>query len=328
MRRRAAMAGGIGSLLWGSEVTWSQTNDPSKPTRLIVPFGPGSGVDALGRALGQHLQISTAAAVVVENREGAAGSIGTRSVASAAADGHTLLMAASPPFAVTPILQKTPAYQPIDDFTPIVRVAEMPMVLVASRHSPVTTFAELVTYAKAHPGKLDYASAGVGVPSHLFMEQLKRALGLDLTFVPYKGTGQMYTDVISGQVPLATVSLGVASPHLISGAWRALAVGLDKRHARFPDIPTIKELSPTVDLSGNMKVWYGLLGPRGLPRKAVEEIYLAAEKAAQRPEFSAVVSSQFAELALQGPQAFTHSLNAHYQENLQLIRSLGLVATL
>lgn len=328
MRRRTAIAGGMGSLLLGSGMARSQTSDTSGPLRLVIPFGPGSGLDAMGRALSQYLKIPSSASVVVENREGAAGSIGARAVASAAPDGRTLLLAASPPFAVTPTLQKSPAYHPVQDFTPIARIAEMPMVLVASRSSPVGTFSELVAFAKSHPGKLDYASAGAGVPSHLFMEQLKRSLGLELTFVPYKSTSQMYTDVISGLVPLATVSLGVAKPHLASGAWKALAIGLDKRHALFPDIPTIKEVSPAIDLSGNMKVWYGLLGPQGLPSQSVERIYLGVEKAVQRPEFAASVSSQLAELALQGPREFADSLASHYQMNLQLIKSLGLAATL
>lgn len=328
MRRRAAIAGGVGALLLGSGVARSQASDTSRPLRLVIPFGPGSGLDAIGRALSQHLKLASSSSIVVENREGAAGAIGAQAVVSAAPDGHTLLLAASPPFAITPTLQKAPAYHPVQDFTPIARIAEVPMVLVASRNSPVSTFAELVAFAKSHPGKLDYASAGVGVPSHLFMEQMKHSLGLDLTFVPYKGTGQMYTDVISGQVPLATVSLGVAKPHLASGAWKALAIGLDKRHALFPDIPTIKEVSPSVDLSGNMKVWYGLLGPRGLPRQDVQAIYLGVEKAVLRPEFAASVTSQSAELALQGPQEFANSLASHYQTNLQLVKSLGLAGTL
>ncbi|WP_159596187.1 Bug family tripartite tricarboxylate transporter substrate binding protein [Hydrogenophaga sp. BPS33] len=328
MRRRTAIAGGIGSLLVSSGVAHAQTPDAARPLRLLIPFGPGSGLDAMGRALSLYLKVPSAGAMVVENREGAAGAIGARAAASAPPDGHTLLLAASPPFAVTPTLQKSPSYHPVQDFTPIARIAEMPMVLVASRSSPVGTFAELVAYAKAQPGKLDYASAGAGVPSHLFMEQLKRSLGLNLTYVPYKSTGQMYTDVISGLVPLATVSLGVAKPHLASGAWKALAIGLDKRHPLFPDIPTIREVSPTVDLASNMKVWYGLLGPKGLPRQTVDALYQGVEKAVQTPEFAASVRAQFAELALQGPREFTDSLASHYQMNLQLINSLGLAATL
>lgn len=327
MRRRAAIVTGVSSLMTSSGWVRSQPLEEARPLRLIIPFGPGSGVDAIGRTLAQQLPLPSISSVVVENREGASGSIGAKAVAVAAPDGYTLLLAANPPFAVTPLLQKAPGYHPVQDFTAIARLAEMPMVLVASRHSTVGSFSELIAYTKRHPGRLDYASAGVGVPSHLFMEQLKGALGLDLTFIPYKSTGQMYTDVISGQVPLATVSLGVAAPHIASGAWRPLTIGLAQRHVRFPDVPTIREVSPAIDLSGNMKIWYGLLGPRELPRKTAEAIYVAVARTAQSAAFSATLNAQFAELALQDPQAFSGTVTSNYEMNRKLIDKLGLTAT-
>jgi len=328
MQRRSLVLAGVGLMASAGSGTAAQADDASRPLRMVVPFGPGSGLDAIGRALAQTMGKNFDSAVIVENREGAAGAIGARAVAGASADGHTLLLAANPPFAVMPILQKQPSYDPIQDFTPIARIAEMPMVLVASRHSPLASFSDMTAYAKANPGKLNYASAGVGVPSHLFMEQLKKSLGLDLTFVPYKSTGQMYTDVISGQVPLATVSLSVAKPQLDAGTWKALAIGLPRRHKDFPDIPTIGEVSPSVDLSNCMTVTYGLLGPRGLPAQELRKSYEQVAKATKSPEFSAVLQSQFAELALQGPEEFSATLAANHRANSLLIQGLGLAASM
>lgn len=328
MQRRSVVLAGVGLVATGSSGFAADADEASYPLRMVIPFGPGSGLDAIGRALARTVGKNSDTAVIVENREGAAGAIGARAVAGSKPDGHTLLLAADPPFAVMPILQKSPSYDPIEDFTAIARIAEMPMVLVASRRSSLASFAELTAYAKANPGKLDYASAGVGVPSHLFMEQLKKSLGLDLTFVPYKSTGQMYTDVISGQVPLATVSLSVAKPQLDAGTWKALAIGLPRRHKDFPDIPTIGEVSPKVDLSNCMTVSYGLLAPRGVPPQEVEKIYEQVAKAARSPDFAEGLQSQFAELALQGPQEFSATLASNHQANSLLIRSLGIASSM
>lgn len=303
----------------------AQADFPARPIRIITPFGTGTASDALLRALARKLGEQLPQPVVVENREGASGTIGTRAAAAAPADGHTLLFGVSPPFAVTPLLQKEAGYDPVRDFTPITRLAEVPMVLVASRHAPFSTFKEFVAHARAHPGKLDYASAGIGVPSHLFMEQLKQSLGLEITFVPYKATGQMYTDVIAGQVPLAMVALGAARPHLASGAWRALAVGSVQRHALLPAVPTIQEAVPGGQLS-RLSIWFGLLAPRGLPQRLAARLHAEVEKAARSPEFDAVLQAQSAELALQEPAVFGRTLQSEFAANQRLIAALRLPA--
>lgn len=325
MKRRNLVLGltAATAALWHSAS--AQPEFPARPVRLVTPFGAGTASDTLLRALGRKLAEAWGGAVVVENREGASGVIGTRFVASAPPDGHTLLLAVSPPFAVTPLLQKDAGYDPLQDFVPIARIAEVPMVLVASAKAPFASFDAFVRHARAHPGRLDYASAGIGVPSHLFMEQLKQTLGLDISFVPYKSTGQMYTDVISGQVPLAMVAVGAARPHLESGAWRALAIGAAARHPLLPSVPTMQELTAGVDLSG-MSIWFGIMAPRGLPAELARRLSADVERAARSADFQAVLAAQLATPLNEDARAFATFLQTSQRRNLQLIQGLKLPA--
>lgn len=325
MKRRTFAAAAVAATCLAGPTAWAQADYPSRPIRIITPFGTGTASDALLRGLARKLGDQLGQPVVVENREGASGTIGTRAVATAPADGYTLLFAVSPPFAVTPLLQKASTYDPVHEFTPVARVAEVPMVLVASRNAPFSTFAELTAYARAHPGKVDYAAAGIGVPSHLFMEQVKQLLGLHLTFIPYKSTSQMYTDVVAGQVPLAMVALGAARPQVEAGAWRALAVGSAERHPALPSVPTIHEVVPGGQLK-RLSIWFGVLGPHGLPAALVARLQTEIDKAARSPEFDTVLKGQFADLSVQNAAEFGAALASEYAANQRLIRALNLRA--
>jgi tripartite-type tricarboxylate transporter receptor subunit TctC len=305
----------------------AQAGYPSRPVRIILPFGPGTSSDAVLRALSTRLAEQMKVPVVVENREGAGGRIGAAAVASAPADGYTLLLATNPPFVVAPLIQKRPAYDAAADFTAVTKIASIPMVLVASNKAPFADFAGMETYARRNPGKLDYASAGIGVPSHLFMEQFKRSLGLHITFIPYRATGQMYTDVVAGHVPLAMLALGAARPYIQSGELRGLAMGSPARSNLMQAVPTFQEVTSKKELAEAISIWIGILGPPGLPADIAARLDAEIRTAVQSPDVAAVLAAQGATLSLQGPAAFDAELRRAKQASAELLADLKLLAS-
>ena len=293
---------------------------PAKQIRIIVPFGTSSGLDPVARAIGERMAEQMATPVVIENREGAGGQLGVLAAAAAPADGSTIVLVVSPPFAAAPYLQKRPAYDPVANFTPIARVVTTPLMLIASNHAPFKTFADMVDYARLNPGKLNYASAGIGTASHLKMEQLKLALGLDIAFVPYKSTGQQMTDTIGGQVQLSMPSLAGGLPQVTGGNVRALAVGSLQRSPLLPDVPTFAEASRVPELEA--VVWYGFMAPRGLSEPLVARLSAEIEKALASSQMAKVAASMGAERAFQGPADFAATLQRSADEARKLIGEL------
>ena len=301
----------------------AQERYPVSTLKIIVPFGASSGPDPVGRRLAERLAEQMGITVVVENREGAGGSLGAQAVANAPADGSVILIVASPPFASAPFLQKRPAYDPVAHFTPIARVLTTPLMLVASKHAPFTNFDEFREYAKRHPGKLNYASSGTGSGSHLFMESLKMAAGnLDVTFVPYKSTGQQMTDVIGGQVQLNVPSVAGAIQQVKAGNVRALAVGSARRSPLMPDVPTFAEASGTPGLEAT--VWYGIFGPRGMPDAVAQRLSAEIGRAIATPQITALLESMGAEPAFQGSAEFVQTVARGVGDARRLIDALKL----
>ena len=251
-------------------VVHAQSDFPSKPVRMIIPFGASSGLDPVGRALAERMTQQMGHSVVVENREGAGGTVGVKAGASAAPDGYTITMVVHPPFAASPYLQRRPPYDPIKDFAPIARVSNTPLILIAYNNAPFKSMAEMISYAKANPGKLNYASSGIGTASHLYMEQMKLANNLNIVFVPYKSTGQQMTDTIGGQVHLSLPSLIGGMPQVQGNRVRLLAVGTAKRHPSIPDTPTFAEGFNQPGFEG--VVWYGFVAPAGTPAAIVNRL--------------------------------------------------------
>jgi len=240
---------------------------PSNPVRIVVPFGPGSGADIIGRILADKLSEQMSARVFVENRDGAGGSIGSTQVAGAQPDGHTLLLI---PSSFTVSLLPTPPYDPVKDFTAISKLAALPLVVVAGADAPFKTLSELVNYARANPGKLSYATSGKGASSHLEFELIKHRYKLNIPDVPYKSFGQAITDTISGQVSFYFAALPATLPHIRSGKVRGIAMGGLQRSEQAPDVPTIAE---SLNLPGyEASVWYGVLAPVGTPRNIISQI--------------------------------------------------------
>src|SRR5688572_15071345 len=241
---------------------------PNRPIKMIVPFPPAGATDIVGRIVAARLQERLGQPVVVENRPGAGGSLGSDLAAKAAPDGYTILMATSSTHSIGPVLQKLP-YDPIKDFAPITHVANVPNVLVASPKLAVKDLKELVALARSQPGKLNYASAGVGSITQLNAELFKMIAKVDVVHVPYKGTALSTADLANGNVAMLFDSLASALPNIKSGNVRPLALNAPKRSALLPEIPTLAEAGmPEFDLY----TWFGMFAPAGTPPEAVARI--------------------------------------------------------
>src|SRR5882672_5928340 len=262
---------------------------PSRPIRLIVPFPPGGSTDILARVLGEKLAQGLAQPVVIDNRPGAGGSIGAEAVARAAPDGYTLMMGHLGTLAVNPAIYKNLPYDPVKSFAPVSLMAIVPSVLVVNPSLPVASAAELIAYARAHPGKLAYGSAGNGSTSHLTTEYFKLATGTDILHVPYKGVGPMLTDMISGQLSMGINGAPAVMPHVSSGRLRALAVTGLTRLPSLPQIPTLDESGVKgFDASG----WYGILVPAGTPGAIVAKLNAEIRRIMQTPDLRARLDNE------------------------------------
>ena len=263
-----------------SVVTMAQAQSfPTKPIRVIVPSVAGGGTDITARTIAPKMSEILGAQVVVENRAGAAMIIGSEAVARAAPDGHTLLMGIST-MTINPFVYKKLPYDTVRDFAPLSQIVSLPNVLVVHPSLPSKTVKDFVALAKARPGTLNYASAGVGSSLHLSMELLMLMTGMRLEHVPYKGSAPAVFDLLSGQVVALTGTMLTVIPYIRNGRLRALGVTSLKRSSVMPDIPTIAEAS----VPGYESVqWYGLLAPGGTPREIIAKIHDAASRATQDP---------------------------------------------
>lgn len=265
---------------------------PTKPLRLIVPFPPGGLLDILGRQLGPPLSAQLGQAVIVENRAGANGTLGYDAAVKSAPDGHTLVIGGGSAFVVNPLLNPHLPYDPVRDLAPVSMVSRGPMVLITNASFPAQTVRDLVSLAKASPGKLAYATPGNGNPNHLAGEMFKSVAGIDMTHVPYKGAALVITDVIAGHVPIAFVTLGAGLSHIRSGKVKALAVTTDTRWPAAPELPTMAEAGlPDVQLVE----WSGLFVPVKTPPEAISKLNDAVHKALNTPEVRARIVEQGSE---------------------------------
>ena len=246
--------------------TIAQEAYPRRPIHVVVPFTPGTGIDILARALGAKLGERWKEAVVIENRPGASGNIGTDAVAKAPADGYTLLMTAST-IAVNRSLFRTIPYDPVKDFVAVIHLAVGNMSLVVHPSVKATSVAELIALAKSQPGKLNYGSPGNGTPHHLAMELFKNATGIDLVHVPYKGSGPAVTDLLGGQIGVMFLPVHLALPQVQSGRLRMLASGGIGRAGVTPDTPSLAEAAGIRDI--DVDIWYALYAPAATPREIV-----------------------------------------------------------
>ena len=259
---------------------------PRRAVTIVVPFAAGGGGDILARMAVPRLEAKWGVPVVVENKPGAGGNIGAVAVARAAPDGYTLLLAGSPQFAVNVTLFKALPYDPVKDFMPLAMAAATPFVLVVNPDVPVKTVGEFVAYAKAQPQPLSYATAGFGVPHHLYMELLKSMTGLNMTPVPYRGSAPALSDVVSGHVPAMFVDLGPGLGQMQAGAVRVLGSSMAKKLDALPDAPPVNDTLPGFDVAS----WQMYAVPAGTPRDIVAKLNADLRSVLELPEMKEQVS--------------------------------------
>jgi tripartite-type tricarboxylate transporter receptor subunit TctC len=293
---------------------------PSRPVRMIAPSGAGGPVDTICRALAQQLSQVLGQQVVVENRVGAAGLIGTDYVAKQPPDGYTLLFGFSGPLAIVPHLNPNTPYQVLRDFAPISQVASAPYVLLVHPSVPAKSVKELVALARARPGQLHFSSGGTGVGIHMAGELLKVAAKIDIVHVPYKGAAPAMTALMAGEVDMMFNGLSPALPHIRSGRLRALAVGGERRTPLLPDVPTVKESGFDFNTEG----WYGVLGPRGIPQTVVRTMHGAIVKALATEELKALYAKLAVEPIGSSPQAFAELIRSENAQWARVIAAAGI----
>jgi tripartite-type tricarboxylate transporter receptor subunit TctC len=258
----------------------SSQSFPFKPIDLVVPFPAGGSTDLLARALGQQLSSQFGQQVVIDNKPGAGGSIGSNIVSKAKDDGHTILFTSSSTHAIGPSLSKNLPYNIDTDFIPIVHVANATNILLLTKTIPVNNLKELIAYLKNNPGKLNYASSGNGTIIHLTAEAFKADAGVSITHIPYKGSGQAIPDIISGKVHMVFDSIVSAMPHVLDGKLTAIAVTGKKRSALAPDVPTMMEAGKDFGLSNfQSDTWWGLYAPKGTSAEIISFINAETNKA-------------------------------------------------
>ena len=279
---------------------------PSRPIRIVVPFSPGGAVDGPTRMVAQELGKRLRQQVIVDNKPGAGATIGSGEVAKAAPDGYTLLLA-SQTNAISATLYTRLHYAPIDDFIGISLLGREPGVLVVHPSLPVRSVAELIAYAKARPGELNYASSGNGSGQHLFMAQFASMAGLKLTHVPYRGSGQATTDLLAGTVPMAMPGTAGMVAHIKAGKLRPLATSGVTRSPQLPEVPTLAESG----LAGyGAYVWMGLLAPKGTPAAIIERLHRELKAVLSTPE----VRSYFAEAGIEVVGSTPADMDSYFRE--------------
>jgi tripartite-type tricarboxylate transporter receptor subunit TctC len=276
--RRAALAMAAGVVL-STAGPGLAAGFPDRAVTLVVPFAAGGSTDVVARLVAQEMAKDLGQQVVVENVAGAGGSLGAGRVARAEPDGHTILMGTVATHALNPLILASKPYDPQTDFAPVSLLAVVPNVLVVNPALPATTVGELVAMLKAEPGKHEYASSGVGTPLHLSGELFKAMAGVDMTHVPYKGSGPALTDLLGNQVSIMFDNLPSSSGHIASGSLRALAVTTATRAPSLPDTPTVAETLPGYETY----TWNALFAPAGTPEDAVARLNAAAVKALAEP---------------------------------------------
>ena len=292
--RRALLAA---SLAWlactGPQVAQAQASYPGRPIVMVVPQAAGGTNDIVGRLVSQKLGDVLGGSVVVENRPGAGGNIGTQAVARGAKDGYTLLMTISSSQAINPALYKNPGFDPVKDFRPVSLIGAVPNVLLVHPSFPAKNVAELLALAKAKPGHYQYASAGNGTLNHLLGEMLNNMAGVSFQHVPYKGVAPAINDVLGGQLPMLFASLPSSLAHIKAGKLRALAVSGSARSPVLPDVPTLAETVPGY----NGTLWIGLFAPAGVPQEVLDRLQDGMARALASKDLRATLEKQGVELA-------------------------------
>ena len=293
---------------------------PTKPIKLIVPFPPGGPNDIIARLVGQRMTELTKQPIVIENRSGQAGVLGTDAVAKAAPDGYTIGIVSASALVINPFMEKTP-YDVSKDIAPITLNVTVPEMLVVASNVPANNMAELIALAKAQPGKLNFASAGVGGLPHLAGELFKLTAKLDIVHVPYRGAAPAINDLLGQQVQMTFLDLPVILPHIKAGTLRPIALGAPARAPTAPDVPTTAEVGMP-DLL--IETWYGMIAPAGTPPGIVAALNKAATAAIADPAVKEKLADQGLTVAGNTPEHFRDFIDAETKKWAKVIKDAGL----
>lgn len=313
------------SLVWITVTLWAQTglgqSFPTKPIRWISAWTPGGANDMLSRAIAQDLAMTLGQPVVVENRPGASGTIGTALVAQSPPDGYTVTLGSLPSYSTAPSMYPNLPYDPLRDLAPITLAATVPNVLVVHPSVPVQSVSELIAYARTHPGKLRYSSVGNGSTPHLSAELFKASTGVDMVHVPYKGTAPALTDLLAGRIELAFEGMPALLPHIRADSLRALAVTTKRRSSLLPNLPTIDESG----LKGyDVSVWYGVFTSAGTPPDVIKKLNEAINASLRTPEMQSRLTSIGADAAGGSPEALRTFLQQDTQKWAKVIKAANI----
>jgi tripartite-type tricarboxylate transporter receptor subunit TctC len=308
-----------GALLAGSLPAWAQPY-PNRPLRIVVPFPPGGGTDIGTRIVAQKLQEAWGQAVIVENKPGAAGIVGTELTAKSAPDGYTFMMGNIGTHAINVSLYKKLAYDPVRDFAPVSMVADLPLLLLVHPSVPANSVKELIALAKSQPGKLNFSSSGAGGSMHVAAELFKSMTGVDMVHIPYKGGAPAVADLLSGQVALSFSTVLETIQHVKAGKVRALAVTNDHRSIALPDLPTIAEAG----LPGYQSIsWLALFAPAGTPKDIVNKVSAESVRILKLPDVKERLLAQGAEPIGSTPEQLATILSADIAKYAKVIRESG-----
>lgn len=292
---------------------------PSKPVRMVIPYTPGGPTDLVGRAVAQRLQAALGQQIVVDNRAGGGGVIGTEIVARAAPDGHTLLLGTPGQLVLLPLLSDKLPYA-VGDLAPVTKVVDSPQVLIAYAKLPASTVSELVSYAKQHPGQMTYGSVQTGGTGHLGMELLKQMTGIDMVHVPYKGTAPALTDLIAGRTQVMFSSLPSVQPHVQAERLKLLATGAPQRTPAIRDVPTIAETLPGYELM----TWYAIFAPKRTPASVIQRLHGELVKILTSPDIAQVFAAQGVDPAHSTPKELEAYMRKESQRWAKVIKTAGI----
>jgi tripartite-type tricarboxylate transporter receptor subunit TctC len=292
---------------------------PSKPVRLVIPYTPGGPTDLVGRAVAQRLQAALGQQIVVDNRAGGGGVIGTEIVARAAPDGHTLLLGTPGQLVLLPLLSDNLPYA-VGDLASVTKVVDSPQVLIANAKLPASNVSELVTYAKQHRGQMTYGSVQTGGTGHLGMELLKQMTGIDMLHVAYKGTAPALTDLIAGRIQVMFSSLPSVQPHVQAERLKLLATGALQRTAAIKEVPTIAETLPGYELM----TWYAIFAPRRTPAPVIRKLHGELVKILTSPDIAQVFTAQGVDAAHSTPQELEAYMHKESERWSKVIKTAGI----
>jgi tripartite-type tricarboxylate transporter receptor subunit TctC len=295
-------------------------NYPTRPITLVIPFAAGGSTTIVGRGVAEKMGELLGEKIIIDNRPGAGGTVGTRAVAKAEPDGYTLILGYTGTLAIGPSLYKNVGYDPRKDFAPIGMIGNAPNSLVVNPSFPAKTLAELIAYAKANPGKVNFGSAGAGTASHITGEYFARAAGITLVHIPYKGTGPALTDLLGGHIPMAFAPIPASHGNVAAGKLRALAVTSTTRSSLLPDVPTIAESG----IGGfDASLYYGLAAPAGTPRPIIDRLNKALRDALASDEVKRQLGNDGTDITPGTPEDYADAIDKDEKKWAQLVKQSG-----